>query len=130
MNVNDTIRTDSANAAPWPAGDHRGRVSDSSMLPGSEKASSAAVGLLNNAVQGAHNTIDRLADSAAPAVQQLGERVAAAGETMHAKTDQLRETRDEWVGSVRSTVRANPLASVAAAFALGALIARLIRGTR
>jgi hypothetical protein len=49
---------------------------------------------------------------------------------MHAKTDQMRETRDEWVGSVRSTVRTNPLASVAAALALGALIAHLIRGTR
>lgn len=130
MNVNETIHTDSASAAPWSAGDHRGRVSDTSVLPASEKASPAAVGLLKNAVQGAHSTIDRLADSAEPAVRQLGERVAAAGETMHAKTDQLRETRDEWVGSVRSTVRANPLTSVAAALALGALIARLIRSAR
>jgi hypothetical protein len=38
------------------------------MLPDSEKAAPAAVGLLKQAVQGAHDTIDRLADSATPAV--------------------------------------------------------------
>ena len=60
------------------------------------------------AVQGAHDTIDRLADSAAPAVQQLGERVPAAGEALHAKADQLRDTRDEWVEACAATVRSNP----------------------
>lgn len=128
--MNETIHTDSATAAPWPNGDDRVRVSDTSMLPDGEKAAPAAIGLLKNAVQGAHNTIDRFADSATPAVRQLGESVAAAGETLHAKTDQLRVTRDEWVEGARSTVRTNPLASVAAAFALGALIARLIRIAR
>jgi hypothetical protein len=129
--MNETIHTDSATAAPWPAtGNQRVRVSDSSLLPGSDKAQPAAVGLLKNAVQGAHDTIDRFADSATPAVRQLGESVAAAGESLHAKTDQLRERRDEWVGGVRDTVRTNPLVSVAAAFALGALIARMIRISR
>ncbi len=128
--MNETIHTDSATAAPSPNGDNRVRVSDASMLPGGEKTAPAAIGLLKNAVQGAHNTIDRFADSATPAVRQLGESVAAAGETLHAKTDQLRVTRDEWVEGARSTVRTNPLASVAAAFALGALIARLIRIAR
>lgn len=125
--MNETIHPDSSSAVPWPTGDHRARVPDTSMLPGSERAPPVAVGLLKNAVQGAHDTIDRLADSAAPAVRQLGESVAAAGETVHAKTNQLRETRDEWVEGVRSTVRSNPLASVAAVFALGALIARIAR---
>ena len=58
---------------------------------------------------------------------QLGESVSSAVETLHAKTDRLRETRDEWVEGVRSTVRSNPLASVAAALALGAVIARVGR---
>lgn len=130
--MNETIHThtDSASAVPWPTGDNRGRLSDTSMLPASEKAPAAAVGLLKNAVQGAHDTIDRFSDSAAPAARQLGERVAAAGESLHAKTEQLRETRDEWVEGVRSTVRSKPLASIAAAFAIGALIDRLIRFTR
>ena len=35
--MNETIHTDSATAVPWPTGDHRVRVSDTSMLPGSER---------------------------------------------------------------------------------------------
>ena len=126
--MNEVIHPETTTAVPWPTSDHRVRASDPSMLPGSDKAAPAA--LLRNAVQGAHDTIDRFADSAAPAARQLGERVAAAGETLHAKTEQLRETRDEWVEGVRSTVRSKPLVSIGAAFALGALLARIIRFTR
>ena len=128
--MNENTHSDGASDVPWPTSDHRVRVPDTSMLPGSEKAAPALVGLLNHAGQGAYETIDRLADSAAPAAQQLGERVSAAGNALHAKTDQLRDTRDEWVESVRTTVRRNPLASIAAAIALGAVIARITRITR
>ena len=123
--MNDTLRPDSASAVPWPTSDPR--VPDTSMLPGSEKAPPAAVGLLKNAVRGAHDTIDRLAASAEPAVRQLGDSAAAAGQTLHAKTEQLRETRDEWAEGARATVRRHPLVSVAAALALGAVIGRTTR---
>ena len=103
--MNEINRPDSTSNVPWPAGDSKVQEPDTSMLPDSEKAPAAAVGLLKNAAQGAHHTIDRLADSATPAVRRLGESVAAAGETLHAKTEQLRETRDEWVEGARSTVR-------------------------
>jgi ElaB/YqjD/DUF883 family membrane-anchored ribosome-binding protein len=125
--MNDTIHPGSLSDVPWPTGNHRVRVPNTSMLPGSEKATTSVVGLLNNTVQGAHNTIDRLADSAAPAAQQLGAQVSAAADAMHAKTDRLRDTRDEWVEGARSTVRGSPLVSIAAAFALGAVIARINR---
>lgn len=125
--MSDTVRPDNGSDLPWSAAEQRARVPDTSMLPGSEKAAPPAVGLLKNAVQGAHHTIDRLADSAAPAVRQLGSSVEAAGESLHARADQLRDTRDEWAEGARTTVRANPLASLAAAFALGALIARITR---
>lgn len=125
--MNETIHPDSASDVRWPTGDPRVRAPDTSMLPGSEKAPPAAVVLLKNAVQGAHDTIDRLADVAAPAAQQLGESVSAAEEALHAKTDQLRDLRDEWVESLRTTVRDNPLVSVAAALALGVVIARIFR---
>jgi ElaB/YqjD/DUF883 family membrane-anchored ribosome-binding protein len=128
--MNETNQVDGASDVPWPTSDHRVRVPDTSMLPGSEKAPSAVVGLLNHAVQGAHETIDRLADSAAPAAQQFGEQVSAAGDALHAKTDQLRDTGNEWVESVRTTVRSNPLASIAVAIALGAVIARITRTSR
>ena len=77
--------------------------------------------------QGAHATVDRLADGAAPTLRQLGERVASAENTLQTKTDQIRETRDQWSGSLRTAVRKNPLASLAGALAIGALIARLAR---
>lgn len=125
--MNETIHPDSTPNVPWSSDDHRVRVPNTSMLPGSEKAPPATVGLLRNAVQGAHETIDRLAESAAPAVRQLGESVAAAAETLDAKTDQLRATRDEWVEGVRTTVRRNPLVAVAAALTLGAVIGRITR---
>ena len=111
----------------WPGHEHRVPVADTSMLPGTEKAPTAAVDLLNRAVQGAHATIDRLADSAAPTVRKLGERFTGADNALQAKAGQLREVRDEWTESVRSTVRSNPLASVAGALALGVLIVRITR---
>ena len=111
----------------WPDDDHRLRVPDTSMLSGSEKAQPPAVNLLKQAVRGAHDGIDRLAETLTPAVRRLGESVSAAEEALQAKSTQLRDTGDAWVDSVRTTVRRNPLACVAAAVALGAVIARITR---
>ncbi|WP_088285082.1 hypothetical protein [Ideonella sp. A 288] len=111
----------------WPNGGSRTQVPDTSMLPGSEKAPPAAVGLLKHAVQGAHETIDRLAGTAVPAVQKLGDRVSVAAAALDEKTLQLRALKDEWVEDARATVRRNPLTWVAAALALGAVIARVTR---
>lgn len=97
------------------------------MLPGTEKAPSPGAALLKRAVQGAHETIDRLADSALPAVRQMGEEVSGVEDALHAKRNQLRATRDEWADSVRDSVHGNPLVAVGAALALGALIARIVR---
>ncbi len=125
--MNEPLGTDSASEVPWATSDHRVRVPDTSMLPGSEKTPPATVGMLKQAVQGAHHTIDRLADRAAPAVHQIGHSVAAASEAITARTERLREARDDWAEGARTTVRRNPLASIATALALGALIARLLR---
>jgi ElaB/YqjD/DUF883 family membrane-anchored ribosome-binding protein len=82
---------------------------------------------MDRAVQAGHNTIDRVADASASTVRRMGERMQGAEDALHAKTAQLRITRDEWVESMRGTVRSNPLASVAAAMALGLLVARVTR---
>jgi len=74
--------------------------------------------MLSRVVQGAHQTIDRLAETAAPHVQKLQEGVGA-------RAEHVREMGDEWAESLRCTVRDNPLAAVATALALGVLIARL-----
>lgn len=78
-------------------------------------------------VQGAHHTIDRLAETAAPHVQRLQDSVAAAGETLQSRAHQVREVGDEWADSLRNTVRENPLAAVLTALAVGVLIARVTR---
>jgi ElaB/YqjD/DUF883 family membrane-anchored ribosome-binding protein len=74
--------------------------------------------MLSRVVQGAHQTIDRLAETAAPHVQRLQEGVGA-------RAEHVKEVGDEWAESLRCTVRDNPLAAVATALALGVLIARL-----
>ena len=89
-----------------PDVDHRLRVPDTSLLPGSDKAPPPAINLLNQAVRGAHDGIDRLADTVTPAVRKLGETVSAAEAALHAKTAQLRETGDEWVDSKNPPMRA------------------------
>jgi ElaB/YqjD/DUF883 family membrane-anchored ribosome-binding protein len=81
--------------------------------------------LMRRVVQGAHSTIDRLAETAAPAVSRLQEGVHAAGDKLHTGADHARELGDEWAESLRSTVREHPIASVAVALAAGMLISRL-----
>ena len=92
-----------------------------------ETTPSPAVARLNRGVQGAHDTVDQIAEKARPAAQQLGENISAAQDALEAKTDQLRTTTDEWVDGVRTSVRRNPLVYIAAAAALGAVIARITR---
>jgi hypothetical protein len=125
--MNETIHPNSAPDATWLAPDDQIREHAASMLEDSTTVTAAADGLLNDAVQGAHNTIDRLAGYATPAVEQLGESALAAGEAVHAKADQLRETRDELVESARTSVRRNPLVAVVAALMLGFAVARITR---
>jgi len=81
--------------------------------------------LLGRVVEGAHQAIDRLADSAAPHVQRLQQGVADAGDALHERAGQAREMGDEWAESLRCTVREHPLAAVATALVVGVLIARL-----
>ena len=128
--MNDDHSTDKTSDVPWPTSAERGRVPATSMLPGSELPPTTAAGLLKNAVKGAHDTIDRYADRAAPVVQQLGESASAAEAALRAKAGQLRETGDAWAESLRFTVRENPLVAVAGAIAVGMLLARIARTSR
>jgi hypothetical protein len=92
-----------------------------SSYPGSESVSSSAndttsmtssgtrAPTMDRVVQGAHQTIDRLADKAAPHV----ERVSTS---LHHNIDQARQVSDEWTESMRATVRE-----------VGMLISRLSR---
>ena len=79
--------------------------------------------LLQRVVAGAHETIDRLAQQAAPHV----ERIQRAGDSWGVDAEHLQALGDEWTRSLRDTVRANPLAAVTMALALGVLVARVSR---
>ena len=81
-----------------------------------EGAAGDAEHLLDRVVQGAHEGIEALADTAAPHLQRFQEGLSVA-----------RDTGEEWAESVRCTVRQHPLAALAAAAALGLLVARLTR---
>ena len=129
--MNETKNRTSASDVPWSPSDPQAQEPGASMLPGSQSIPPAMAGFAKDSARDAHDSIDRFADSAAPTLQQPADRVSSAAETLRANTDPLRETREDWIEGVRSTVRANPLASLAGALAgalaLGALIARLRR---
>lgn len=125
--MNETKDANPESDGHWRHGERQTSVPDTSMLPGSDLPPPAAVGLLKTAVRGAHDTIDRMADRAEPAVRQLGASVAAAEDALQAKAIQLRQTRDAWVEDLRCTVRSKPLAAIAVAAVLGALLARISR---
>lgn len=69
---------------------------------------------MERVVKGAHDTVDRLAESAAPHVERLQQGA-----------EKLKHTGDEWSESLRTTVRANPLAALATALAVGVVFAKL-----
>ena len=86
-----------------------------------------APAMLHHVAQGAHQTIDRLAEQVTPQLQRLQENMASATESLDERADQLRLMSDEWMATLRSTVRENPLGAVAAALVLGMLVARVAR---
>lgn len=83
--------------------------------------------MLQSMTQGAHQTIDRLAEQVAPQLQRLQQNMADASGMLDERADQIRETADAWMATLRSTVREHPLAAVGTALALGLLVARLTR---
>lgn len=86
---------------------------------------STAADMVTRVVKGAHESIDSLAEHAKPPLQRLEQGLAHGGEALHEKADQLRATGDEWAESLRETVREHPIAALAAALAVGVVIARL-----
>lgn len=87
----------------------------------------ATADLMTRVVKGAHETIDTMAEQAGPPLERLAQGLAQTGETLHDKADQFRATGDAWAESLRASVREHPLAALAAALAVGVVIARLAR---
>lgn len=125
--MNEPTFPSTAPEVPWPTSGNRESPPHQATVTTNESMPPAGSPKMDRAIQAGHNTIDRVADASASTVRRLGERMHEAEDALHAKTAELRDTRDEWVESLRGTVRSNPLASVAAAMALGLLISRVTR---
>lgn len=100
---------------------------DGTVGPTDNGATAHPQALTDRMAQGAHHTIDRLAETAAPHVQRLEDAVSGAGMQLKNQARQARETGDELADSLRNTVRRNPLTAVATALAIGAVISRITR---
>jgi ElaB/YqjD/DUF883 family membrane-anchored ribosome-binding protein len=110
-----------AAASPFPT---------AAQMQGQGAGSVAAGGgsdVMSKVVRTAHDTIDRLADRAAPHVRRVQEGVSGSSDKMHEQVDHWRETSDEWAESLRETVREHPIGAIATAVVAGMLIARLTR---
>ncbi len=110
-NVNPDTNSDSTRALPKTSEGHACNGSD----------------LLSRSVQGAHQAIDHLADTAAPPVHRLQESIAAAEEVGSERAVEALDTGEEWAQSMRAAVRENPLGAFVGAFAVGMLVVRLTR---
>jgi len=114
--VNEPM-SDNANDLP--------RAADTGFAEAGRATELRADDLIGRIAQSAHETIDRLAETAAPHVNRLQENLS--GDALQVRADEMREMRDEWTESLRSTVRENPLAAIGVALAVGVLVARLSR---
>lgn len=126
MAANENPFPSSTDAVPGASGVYGAADASNGSRP-SSALSSASGDMLSRVVEKAHATIDRLAETAAPHVQRLSQSANSATDVLHDRAGQARELGDEWTQSLRGTVRDNPLACVAAALALGVIIAKLSR---
>ena len=115
--------------SPPVAGQSQAGQNDGSATPpmAQDPHPSGTAEMMTRVVKGAHETIDRIAEKATPPLEQLEQGLAQTGEVLHDKAEQWRMTGDEWAESLRDTVREHPLAAVAAALAVGVVVARLTR---
>ncbi|NML13551.1 hypothetical protein [Azohydromonas caseinilytica] len=81
---------------------------------------------MDRMVQSAHEAVDRLAEKAAPALERLRSTMGSATEKLPMSKDELSAMQEEWVTSLRDTVREHPIASLAVAAAAGVLLSRML----
>lgn len=75
----------------------------------------------------AHETIDRVKDTADYAEQHARDAAARAAEKAREVRDQVRQTADEGYEKARTYVERNPLAAAGIAFAAGLILSSLLR---
>jgi len=111
----------------YPSNLPRAASADDPVGSGSVGTSTHQQPLADRMAQGAHHTIDRLAETAGPHIERVEGALAGATVRMKDGARQVREKGDEWADDLRATVRRNPLSAVVVSMAVGALIARITR---
>lgn len=91
-------------------------------------AATDAKPMIDSVVRGVHDTVDRVAATAAPAVERLVGGVNNATDAAQQRAREVSELGHEWAETLRATVREHPLASLAAALAVGMLVSRITSG--
>jgi hypothetical protein len=81
--------------------------------------------LVQRAAEGAHQTVDKLADKAIPAAEKLTTAIDSASASAQQSAKDLENWQRGLTESLRNTVREHPLTAVAAALALGVLISNM-----
>jgi ElaB/YqjD/DUF883 family membrane-anchored ribosome-binding protein len=77
--------------------------------------------------RGAHQAVDRIAERAAPAVDQMRTAAERATDVVGSKIDEFSTMQDEWMESMREQVRSRPLVIIGAAVLAGLILGRLMR---
>lgn len=77
--------------------------------------------------RGAHQAVDRIAERAAPAVEQMRGAAERATDMVGSKIDEFTSMQEEWAESMREQVRNRPLAILGAAVLAGLILGRLMR---
>lgn len=75
----------------------------------------------------ARPTVDKLADSAHQAVDKMTSLASSAAETFEQKRIQLNTASAELVDNARVYVRANPMAAIGIAAAVGFILSRVLK---
>jgi len=118
---------------PFPTASSAVPPGDSTGGNGREATESAATAAragsdaFERVVQGAHRTVDRLAETADGLREGMD---AGTAGSLSERLDEFRALGDEWADSLRSTVREHPLAALAAAVAVGMIVARASSSNR
>src|SRR5512134_1232498 len=75
----------------------------------------------------AHETVDKVADTARSAEQQARGAASRAADKAREAEGRMRTAADEGLTTIRSYVEQNPLASAGIAFAAGIVVSSLLR---
>lgn len=90
-----------------------------------EKASTGLHNTINKVTEATHPAVDRVASSVHQAVDKLAEAAAHTKETLHEKSDELKNAKAKLVEAAGNYVQAKPFTSLAIAATIGFFLSKI-----